>query len=105
MVISFLQSWTPPPPPPLFFFEGTPPPFWVPSLSEANLKNIPLFLRAIFLRAIHITIITLYNFRFNSVFTTDSLVRYCLYCFSYLTCNRNEHETSLITILLNLMCV
>ena len=37
---SFPQGWNSP------FSEGTPP-FWVPPLSEANLKSYPLFLRAI----------------------------------------------------------
>ena len=43
-------------------------------------------------------IITLYTLRLNSVFTTVSLVRYCLKCFSYLIYKRNEHEIFLLTI-------
>ena len=70
-----------------------------PPLSEANLKNYPplseshpnwckqivwntLKWRSYILHYTksieNITIITLYTFRLNSVFTTDSLVRYCL---------------------------
>ena len=98
------------------------PPFWILTLSEANLP--PLFeshpnwcLQILwntlkwwcyilyYTKSIEsVIIITLYTFRLNSVFTTDSLVRYCLQCFFYLICKRNEHETFLITILLNLMC-
>ena len=93
------RDGTPPPSPP-GFSEGTPP-FWVPPLSEANLKSYPLFLRTIQIGACklyymyyslkcrcyvsyctksieNIIIITFYTFRLNSVFTTDSLVRYCL---------------------------
>ena len=40
---SFLQVWNPPPPP----FLREPLLFWVPPLSEANLKSYPLFLRVI----------------------------------------------------------
>ena len=85
--------------PPPAFSEGTPP-FWVPPLSEANLKSYPLFLRTIQIGACklyymyyslkcrcyvsyctksieNIIIITFYTFRLNSVFTTDSLDRHC----------------------------
>ena len=86
-------------PPPPGFSEGTPP-FWVPPLSEANLKSYPLFLRTIQIGACklyymyyslkcrcyvsyctksieNIIVITFYTFRLNSVFTTDSLDRHC----------------------------
>ena len=75
------------------------PPFWILTLSEANLT--PLFeshpnwcLQILwntlkwwcyilyYTKSIEsVIIITLYTFRLNSVFTTDSLVRYCLQCF------------------------
>ena len=115
------------------FLQGENPPFLRepslsghPPFSEANLKNYPplsdshpnwcmkivwtilkwrTYISYYTTLIENIINITLYTFRLNSVFTTDSLVTYCLWCFSYLICKRIEHETFLITILLNLMCL
>ena len=116
--VSF-RVWTP-------LFWGNPPPLSGYSLFlKQILKNSPSFwqpsklvhancMKHFKMKGLHfvhtkstenIIIITLYTFRLNSVFTNGTLVRYCLSYFSYLICKRNEHETFLITILLNLICV
>ena len=123
---SFLWGWnphfsegtTPPPPPflgtPSFWskFKKLPHSFWEPSkLVHVNSKKhfkmkVLRFVSTIQSQLrVSLTLLFLLSGSTLYLLLTLFLVRYCLQCFSYLMCKINKHETFLITILLNLMCV